>query len=71
MFSVFKGVIDVSQNYPDNIYLFKVNNRDTRKRCGICSELTIKTYFTPFASISVVEFEQVNVSWVTTIIMWK
>ena len=29
--------------YPDNIYLFKVNNRNTRKRCEICSELTIKT----------------------------
>ena len=28
---------------PANIYLFKVNNRNTRKRCGICSELTIKT----------------------------
>ena len=71
MFSIFKGVIEVSQNYPDNIYLFKVNNRDTRKRCGICSKLTIKTCFPPFSSISVVEFEQVNVSWVTTIIMWK
>ena len=28
---------------PVNIYLFKANNRNTRKRCGICSELTIKT----------------------------
>ena len=26
-----------------NIYLFKVNNRKTRKRCEICSKLTIKT----------------------------
>ena len=26
-----------------NIYLFKVNNRSTQKRCEICSELTIKT----------------------------
>ena len=26
-----------------NIYLFKVNNRNTKKRCEICSELTIKT----------------------------
>ena len=24
------------------IYLFKVNNRDSRKRFGICSKLTIK-----------------------------
>ena len=26
-----------------NIYLFKVNNRDTRKRYQICSKLTVKT----------------------------
>ena len=25
------------------VYLFKVNNRNTRKRCEICSELIIKT----------------------------
>ena len=24
-----------------NIYLFKVNNRSTRKRCEICSKLTV------------------------------
>ena len=24
-------------------FLFKVNNRNTRKRCEICSKLTIKT----------------------------
>ena len=30
-------------NNPANIYLFKVNNRNTRKRCEICSKLTIKT----------------------------
>ena len=28
---------------PAGIYLLKVNNRDTRKRCEICSKLTIKT----------------------------
>ena len=28
---------------PANIYLFKVNNRNTRKRFEICSKLTIKT----------------------------
>ena len=26
---------------PTNIYLFKVNNRKTRKRCEICSMLTL------------------------------
>ena len=29
--------------YPANIHLFKVNNRNTRKRCKICSKLRIKT----------------------------
>ena len=29
--------------YPTNIYLFQVNNGNTRKRCEICSKLTIKT----------------------------
>ena len=34
--------------YPGNIDLFKVNTRNTRKRCEICSNLTIKT---PEASV--------------------
>ena len=25
-----------------DIYLFKVNNRNTRKRCEVCSKLTVK-----------------------------
>ena len=29
--------------FPANIYLFKVNDRNTRNRCKICSKLTIKT----------------------------
>ena len=29
--------------YPVNTFLFKVNNRNTRKRCEICSKLTINT----------------------------
>ena len=28
---------------PANIYLLKVNNRNTRRKCEICSKLTIKT----------------------------
>ena len=28
---------------PANIYLFKDNNRNTTKRCEICSKLTLKT----------------------------
>ena len=58
---------------PVNIYLFKVNNRNTGRceRCEICSKLTKKytrttsltSYFISFSSISTVEFEKVNVSW--------
>ena len=29
--------------FPANMYLFKVNNRKSRKRCETCSKLTIKT----------------------------
>ena len=31
-----------SYNFPASIYLFKVNNRNTRKICEICSKLTVK-----------------------------
>ena len=30
-------------NSPASNYMFKVNNRNTRTRCEICSKLTIKT----------------------------
>ena len=30
-------------NCPANSYLFNDNNRNTRKRCEICSKLTIKS----------------------------
>ena len=29
--------------FPANIYSFKVKNKNTRKRCEICSKITIKT----------------------------
>ena len=35
--------VQIVSNIPANIYSFKVNNKTTRKRCEICSELTIKT----------------------------
>ena len=31
------------RSYPAGNYMFKVNNRNTRTRCEICSKLTIKT----------------------------
>ena len=33
----------INTQFPANIYLFQVNNRNTRKRYEICSKLTIKT----------------------------
>ena len=63
--------------------MFKVNNRNARKRCDICSKLIIKTpqrrqwhgsgvfivnsehisNVDLLTYISIVDFEQVNVSW--------
>ena len=57
-----KGVVRV-QYISANLYLFKVNSKNTIKRCEICSKLTIKTHFTPCSSISIVDFERLNVSW--------
>ena len=34
---------DCLTSNPANMYLFKVNNRNTRKKCEICSNLAIKT----------------------------
>ena len=33
----------IAGNNPAGIYLLKVNNRNTRTRCEICSKLTINT----------------------------
>ena len=61
--------------------MFKVNNRDTRTRCKMCSKLTIKTserrhsgvfivnfehILIPCSSVSIVNFEQVNAGWEVT-----
>ena len=35
--------IMLSRSYPTNISLFKVNNKNTIKRCEICSKSIIKT----------------------------
>ena len=35
--------LEYCQNYPVGIYMFKVNNRNTRTKSEICSKLTIKT----------------------------
>ena len=50
---------------PVSIYLFKVNNKNARKSFEICSKLKIKTpeppqwrRFTPFSSVSILEYKQ-------------
>ena len=53
-------------SFPANIYLFKVNNRNTRKRCEICSKLTIATPEQHVSSFSIVDFGKVNISWLTS-----
>ena len=35
-------ILELSYHYPADIYLLKVNNRNSRTRCEICSKLTIK-----------------------------
>ena len=67
-----------SENFtyvPAGIYLLKVNNKNTRARCEICSKLTKRhvlvslsltwTYFTPCSIAFIVNFEQVNADWGT------
>ena len=34
------------------------------------SKLTIKTYLTPFSSVSVADFEQINIRWGDTYSTW-
>ena len=57
-----------------SIYLFKVNNENSRAMCEICSKITIKTPerhqwhqlwadFTPCSWVCIVDFEQVNSNW--------
>ena len=49
--------------FPANIYLCKVNNRNTRKRCEILSMTSLTLNLTPFSSVSIVDYKVVNVSW--------
>ena len=49
-----------SDSYSANIYLFKVNNRNTRKRYEICSKLAIKTRQCLRSSVFIVNFERLS-----------
>ena len=51
-----------------NYYLFKVNNRNSRKKCELCSKLTKAIdviLVSPFSGVSIVDFEKVGVYWAT------
>ena len=57
--------------HPAGNYMFKVNNRNTRRRCEIylklkvwCLYCFLWTYITPCYSVSIVSFEHVNAGWV-------
>ena len=53
----------VCRPFPAYIHLFKVNNRNTRKRCEICWKLTIKTSLQcqwRHSGIFIVNFEHIS-----------
>ena len=70
---------------PAGIYLLKVNSRNTRTMCEICSKLTLKTpmvsfwclfcklwiYFTPCSCVSIFNLEQVNAGKESTFLSWN
>ena len=47
-------------SYPAGNYMFKVNNRNTRTRCDICSKLKIKTPERRQAGVFIVNFEHIS-----------
>ena len=44
---------------PAKIYLFKANNGNTRKKCKICSKLTVKTRQWRRSGVFIVNFEHI------------
>ena len=48
--------------YPENIYLFKLHNRNSRKRCEICSEVTMepKRHQCRHSSVFIVNFDHIS-----------
>ena len=48
---------------PAGIYMFKVDKRNTRTRCEICSNLTIKIPERRHWRAPIVSLEQVNAGW--------
>ena len=56
-----------------NRYLFKVNDRNIRKGCEICSNLTLKTperrqwLLITFSTVFIVDVEKGNICWVNVL----
>ena len=55
-------VVPTHKYIPTDIYLFKVTNRITGKRCEICSKLTIKTERLHLrrSNVFIVNFEHIS-----------
>ena len=59
------------QLFPDDIYLFKIKNRNLRKKCEICSKVTMKTpkrcrsgVLNVNSGTYIVDFEQINTGYI-------
>ena len=63
-FQVPEQLLLLIQNTPqENIYILKVNNANTRKRCEICSKLPLKTpdrFYWRHSGIFIVNFEHIS-----------
>ena len=46
--------------------MFQVNNKDTRTKSMMSMNTT---YFTPFSSVFIADFEQVNVCWMSKLFL--
>ena len=55
-------IVTLGRIFPAGIFLLKFNNRNTRKRCEICSKLTIKLFCKQWrrSSLFIVNFEHIS-----------
>ena len=53
----------MSSVHPSKQINAQSQQQSSRKRFEICSKLTGKTDSTPLSSVSIIDFEQVNVCW--------
>ena len=62
LISDYNQVLDQDNN-PAGIYLLKINKKNTRTRCEICSKLTIKTperRYWRLSGVFIVNFEHIS-----------